>query len=572
VLAGPEDTTNIAKQGGTLKSVAIADVPSFDPHSSQSPIVHTQVAAYTYPRLLKFATARAPDRPIGNVDGDLAETFETTPDRLQVTFRLRQGLKWDSRPPVNGRTIEATDVVASWGRFTKLSPFRVEMAFDATLAPGAPVDTVTAPDARTVVVKLKQPDAGIMALFASDRLFYVLPKEADAGFDPRLEQRGYGPYKLGDNRPMSFRSWNRNADYFVKGRPFIDTIELPIISDYASRLAQFKAGNIWTHVASQGDVVNVRKEIPALRLAKGDQFSTSPSSLAFGYEGDSPWKDERLRQAVSLLLDRETLIEVHTNRSHFAAEGLELDVRYHSAIGAGWDGYWVDPTADQAFGPNAKYFRFNASEARKLLVAAGYQEGLDSVFHYNGGGQYGAVYNRTVEMVSGMLAAGGIRLALQAHDFADWQANYAYAYAATQNAGKQIRGFNGVIYRVGGSSPSVPAQLFAQFHKDGIRFEGMSPDGKNAQAGDPEVNNAAAAIRKEFDLAKQQALALDFARMMAKKAYVIPNLPFASSGFTLTWPALANFGVYRSWPAGNPIAEANLNLWVDTSRPPVSPT
>jgi hypothetical protein len=86
------------------------------------------------------------------------------------------------------------------------------------------------------------------------------------------------------------------------------------------------------------------------------------------------------------------------------------------------------------------------------------------------------------------------------------------------------------------------------------------------------VNNAVVAIRREFDLLKQQALAQDFAKMMAKKAYVIPNLPFSTTGFNLTWPALANFGVYRSWPTGNAISEANLSLWVDTTKAPLAPT
>jgi len=571
LLATPEDTTSTAKQGGVLRSVLVADVPSFDPHSAASTAVHTQVAAYTYPRLFKFATAHYPDRPRGNLDGDLAEAYELSGDKMQITLRLRQGLKWDAKAPVNGRAIDAQDVVASWQRFAKLSPFRGEMLYEASTAPGAPIDSVTSPDSRTVVVKLKQPDAGLLALFASDRLFYVLPREADAGFDPRVEQRGYGPYRLGDNRPGAFRSWQRNPDYFVKGRPFIDTIEQPIIGDYASRLAQFKAGSIYTSVASQGDIINVRKELPRLRLTRGDNFATAPSSLAFGYEGDSPWKDERLRQAVSMLIDRETMVNVYTNRARFEDEGIEVEVRYHTAVGAGWEGWWLDPLNEAAFGPSAQYFKHAPDEAAKLIAAAGFPDGLDSTFHYNGGGQYGAIYARTVEMLSGMLAPAGIRLRLEPHDYNDWLPNYHFAYTGAQSLGKPIKGFNGLIYRVGNTSPSVSSQLLAQFHKDGIRFEGMSPDGRNAQAGDPQVNDAVTAIRREFDVKRQQELAQDFARLMARKAYVIPNLPFSTTGFALTWPALANYGVYRSWPTGAAVAEANLNLWINTAAPPITP-
>lgn len=570
-LAVPKDTTAGAKQGGVLRTVAGSDVPSFDPHSAQSVLVHTQIAAYTYPRLLKFTSAKYPDKPAGGVEGDLAESFEMSADRLQATFRLRQGLKWDSKAPVNGRNIDAQDVVASWNRFIRLSPYRTDIAYDRSSAPGAPVESVTAPDSRTVVVKLKQPDAAILALFASDRHFYVLPREADAGFDPRYEVRGYGPYRLTDNRPGAHRGWSRNPDYHVKGRPFIDSIEMPIIGDYASRLAQFKAGNVWTHVAGQGDSLSVKNEIPALSLLKADNFSTSPSSLAFGYEGDSPWKDERLRQAVSMLIDRETMIDVLTNRKRYRSEGIDFEVRYHTAVAAGWEGYWVDPRYEGLFGPNAKYFRFDPDEANKLISAAGFPDGLDSALHFNGGNQYGAMYARTAEFVSGMLAEGGIRLRLEPHDFGDWLPNYSSAYATSQNAGKQIKGFGGLVYRPGGQYPSPIAQLFAQLHKDGTRFDGMTPDGKNAHLGDPEVNNAVAALRREFDLKRQQQMAQDIARMMAKKAYVIPNLPFSSLGFTLTWPVIANMGLYRAWPAGSSVTETNLHLWIDSTKPPLGP-
>ncbi|HXH22651.1 MAG TPA: ABC transporter substrate-binding protein [Dehalococcoidia bacterium] len=571
LLSLPEDSTARARPGGALKSAALADVPSFDPHSAQSTAVHTQVAAYTYPRLLKFATARHPDLARGDVEGDLAESFEFSADKLQLTFRLRQGLRWDLKPPVNGRVIDAQDVVASWNRFLKLSPYRGDIAYDAAAAPAAPVESLTSPDSRTVVVKLKQPDAGITALFASDRLFYVLPREADAGFDPRYELRGYGPYRLGENRAATFRSWVRNPDYHVKGRPFIDSIELPIFGGYAARLAQFKAGNIWTHVASQGDIVSVKKELPALLLRKAEHYATNPSSLAFGYADNSPWKDERLRQAVSMLLDRETMIDVQTRRGHFWAEGLPFDVRYHTAVGAGWEGYWLDPRSD-TFGPNGQYYRFSPDEAKKLIAAAGFENGLDSVLHYSGGLQYGASYARTAELVSGMLAAGGIRVRLEAHDYAsDWLPNYHYAYAAGRNGGRAGKGFSGIAYRAAASYPHAAHQLFAQMHRDGAHFEGMTPDGRNPEAGDPQVNAALVTLRREFELRRQQELAQDFARLMAKLAYVIPNVPYAALGFTLTWPALANLGAYHGWPAGSAITEANLHLWIDTSKPPLGP-
>jgi hypothetical protein len=68
---------------------------------------------------------------------------------------------------------------------------------------------------------------------------------------------------------------------------------------------------------------------------------------------------------------------------------------------------------------------------------------------------------------------------------------------------------------------------------------------------------------------KQRELALDYARLMAGKAYDIPTPPHAALGFTLTWPVIGNLGAYRGWPAGNAITETALHHWIDTSKAPL---
>jgi hypothetical protein len=42
-----------------------------------------------------------------------------------------------------------------------------------------------------------------------------------------------------------------------------------------------------------------------------------------------------MRQAVSMLIDRELIIDVDSNRPAFAAEGINIKPRYHTVIGAG---------------------------------------------------------------------------------------------------------------------------------------------------------------------------------------------------------------------------------------------
>src|SRR5262249_39279640 len=157
------------------------------------------------------------------------------------------------------------------------------------------------------------------------------------------------------------------------------------------------------------------------------------------------------------------------------------------------------------------------------------------------GSQYGVLYTRTVELISGMLSENGIRAVLDPRDYTgDWQPNFVNAYTGVLNGGKKGLGFPGIIARAGTAYPTAASQLNAAFHKDGQHFEGMTPDGNNPHLGDPEVNQALLNIRREFDPKRQQELMKDFARMMAKKAYSIPNQPFSVLGFSVTWPVIGN--------------------------------
>jgi hypothetical protein len=67
------------------------------------------------------------------------------------------------------------------------------------------------------------------------------------------------------------------------------------VLEYAQRLAQFRAGNIWPTIATQDDILPLKNDIPSLLIRQGD-FGPTPVMVSFGYEGDSPFKDQRVRQ------------------------------------------------------------------------------------------------------------------------------------------------------------------------------------------------------------------------------------------------------------------------------------
>jgi ABC-type transport system substrate-binding protein len=429
LVSKPVDSLPQAKPGGSLKDFANADITSFDAIASNNASTVNQVTIFAYSRLLKFVTAKYPKEADGSVEGDLAESYELSGDKTQLTFKLRQGVKWDSRAPTNGRAMDAEDVLFSWGKYARLNTSASNLVYNAENAPSAPIDSVSAPDSRTIVMKLKQFDSSLFQLFASYDHFFVMPRESDSGFDPRSVVRGNGPWQVEEYVPSSRIIWRRNPDYYVKDRPFPDKVERPIIVDYAQLLAQFRAGNVWTTVVKQEDVVTTKKDVPKTLLRQAEVFGTGISPvITFGYEGDSPFKDTRMRQALSMLIDRDAFIDVDRQPRRLPQGRAGAAGCLNAAVAPGWTGYWIDPNEEKDFGPNHKYLKLNVGEAKKLMAAAGFPNGLTTDVYYNADNTYGAEYHQTQQVYEGMLQAGGIKLTHKSFPYQQYRDTYYDAY------------------------------------------------------------------------------------------------------------------------------------------------
>jgi hypothetical protein len=84
------------------------------------------------------------------------------------------------------------------------------------------------------------------------------------------------------------------------------------------------------------------------------------------------------------------------------------------------------------------------------------------------------------------------------------------------------------------------------------------------------VNDITNKIRREFDVKRQQELAADLQRMLAKASYHIPYGPFAALSVGVYWPVIGNLGVYRGAPAGSAAAETAIHWWIDDTKKPLA--
>ncbi len=564
IVTKPVDTSKDAKRGGILKDKTNADITSMD---VQQPLAPLNIPArHVYSTLVRQKAGYLQGTST-DLSPDLAESWELSPDGLQITMKLRANAKWHNNAPVNGRAADSSDVVYSCTRYAASAPLRALVANAAN--PTAPVLGVSATDAKTVVIKLKEPVNYALNLFASFGSFtgnvIMLPKETEGGYDIRNTMIGTGPYFLSDYQPSVGFTLKRNPDYWDQNANMVDQINQPIVLDYSQVLAQLRAGNLHYLGKSGGlrpeDILALKKDVPALQTYTVDS-STASTVMTFGQlpDGKSPFLDERVRQAFSESWDRKSWIDAFYNVPQLEAGGLPTDVRWNSALPADFSDVWLDPQSKD-FGPNAKYYQHDIDDAKKLLAAAGYASGLDVMSNRI---TTNAITDlaRSAEALEGMAQDAGFKIKINAID-------YASEYIPkVRDANGQYQGVG--FHTVTGTTPwrlhPISALAAEYWSKAGATFKGFSTTGKNDKAGDPAVDAIIEKARLEKDAAKQKGYAQDLQRMLGKSLYGLIN-PGTSTDFAMAWPALRNFQVYRVDPKGTS-AWTHYSVWLDQTKPP----
>ncbi len=563
LLSKPADTSKQAKRGGVLRRNVTSEAPSLDPHQNFAPVVpfyETVMGRLVgfKPGILAAATEE--------VDGDLAESWELSPDKLQITFKLRPGTKWHPVAPVNGRAVDIDDVIFSWERFSTLGSQRGGLV--NAVNPNAPIVSMTAPDSRTIVAKLNQPLVYALALFGARENLNILPKEAKdiSVLDPRARMIGSGPYYMADYQRSVGITLKRHPEFYDKSASWVDEIHYPIISEYAQLASQFRAGNLYVPLTGTGirqeDVLQTKKDVPEIGLYRSG-ISSSGNRLIFGWK-TAVLRDERVRQAMSMAYDRDLWIDVFNNAPAFEAEGLPLERRWFSSfnsVAEAYDGWRLDPRDQKAFGPNAKYFQHNVAEAKKLLAAAGFANGFEVAASGPKGTEYGAGFPREVEVRQGMQSEIGIKFQ---SNLIDYQTEFIPKY-------RDVNGqFEGIAYRSGPpptSSDAVGVLTFWYFSKAGTSFLGFDAANKGDGSGDPHVDSEIKKAQQEFDLSRRKSLTQELDRYLAQKMYVLQGLGGAS-GFSMAWPVVQNFEAYKG-ALQNSHRIANTQWWLDDTKAPL---
>ncbi|HKI99992.1 MAG TPA: ABC transporter substrate-binding protein [bacterium] len=357
----PLGSAQAQQRGGNfVYMIPASGAPSLDGHR-ETTYATVHATAPFYSLLIRLDPT---DKDGKRIVGDLATSWDVSKDGKTYTFHLHHGVTFHDGTPLTSK-----DVVTNFEYIMNppqgvLSPRKAYYLM---------VDSVSAPDKYTVVFKLKFPTAAFIPAVAMP-FNYIYPGDKLKSDPHWFEQHvlGSGPFQFVEYEPGAKVVGKRYPKYYVKGRPYLDSIE----GIYAAKQ------NVYVDAIRGGRAMSMFRGLPPkaveeLKKAMGDQIRVQESPWNCGLlwavnVHKKPFDDVRVRRALNLAVDRwggsrylsqiaivKTVAGIVFPTSDLAPSRAQLETL---------EGYWPDVKKSRA-------------KARELLKEAGVPEGFTIEFN-----------------------------------------------------------------------------------------------------------------------------------------------------------------------------------------------
>ncbi len=359
--------------GAELTVAVSTEPPGLDPTTNAAAVIRLLLQHNLYENLVQADEN-------GNLHGQLAVSWEVSPDALVYTFHLRTGVLFH-----DGTPCDAEAVRQSFLRAMDPQTRHPRREFFAGIA------AIETPNPQTVRFLLKAPDASFLAVLALGDSVIVPAGAADLARRPV----GTGPFQFGEWRPGYSVRLVRFTGYYVPQVPALDALTYRFIPDPAVQLAALRAGDVDVVAEVVPEVAATLAGDPKLRVISRPQDLVQ---ILATNTARAPFSDLRVRQALAHAVDRDQLIAL-------VGYGFASPIGSHLAPSALYyaDMTWVHP--------------YDPAKARELLAAAGYPNGFATTLTLPSNYPF---HVRTGELLAAQLAQVGIRVELRLVDWGTW--------------------------------------------------------------------------------------------------------------------------------------------------------
>jgi peptide/nickel transport system substrate-binding protein len=233
----------------------------------------------------------------------LAKSWTVSDDGRTYTFKLVEGATFH-----DGKPITSEDVAFSLKTVKENHPFGIAM-FDA-------VENVETPDPNTAVFKLSKPHPALMQALAP-LLMPVIPKHVYGdGQNPKTHPMNGTPVGSG---PFKFKEWvkgqhivlEKNENFFIPGRPYLDNIVLKFIKETSVRMLALEKGEVdfypFTGVRFR-DVPRLEKN-PNLTVTSVGYEALGPINYIEFNLRKPPFDNKMVRKAVAYAIDQDFMVD-----------------------------------------------------------------------------------------------------------------------------------------------------------------------------------------------------------------------------------------------------------------------
>ncbi len=287
------------KRGGVLKMYHRETPPSMSIHEEAT--FSTNIPAMAIFSNLVLYDQHKAQNSLDTIVPELATSWAWSADKMQLTFKLRAGVKWH-----DGKPFSSQDVKCTWDMLAGKSQqkFRKNPRKDWY----ANVTDVTVKGDDEVTFHLKRPQPSLLAMLASG-YSPVYPCHATPA-QQRTNPIGTGPFKFVEMKQNESIKLVRNPDYWKKGLPYLDGIEFTIIRNRSTAVLAFVAGKIDMTFPTEMTVAlvkDIKAQAPTMTC---DLVPINVSTNLILNRDAPPFDNADLRLAMALSLDRKSFVDI----------------------------------------------------------------------------------------------------------------------------------------------------------------------------------------------------------------------------------------------------------------------